>query len=135
MQRRQNSGPKTGDVIFGHEITLRDAPRPASRSPASSIASSDGRSVEHRLRAPDKFAVVDGITLNHYREVIVDFCAMTVTAIDLRGDRLKILKRLLRQERIKFRSLAPSHPLHKSTIRLKTPEDFQIFLCKIGRRH
>ena len=135
MNRKRYSGPKAGDVIFGNEVTLRDVPRPASRSPASSIASSDGRSVQDRLRAPSGFAVVEGLTLNDYSQAIVDFCAMTVTVIDRNGSRIKILKRLLRMEKIKYRSLDKNHPLHASTIRLRTPGDLHVFLCKIGRRY
>ena len=135
MNHKRYSGPKRGDILYASEITLRDVPRPASRSPVSSIASSDGRSASDRLRTPDGFAVVEGLTLNDYGQAIVDFCAMTVTVIDRNGSRIKTLKRLLRMEKVKYRSLDKSHPLHASTIRLRTPDDLHVFLCKIGRRY
>ena len=79
--------------------------------------------------------IVRGRTLADYRGAMVDVCHLSATVVSLSqrapADFLQTFKDLLRAERIRFESLAPTHPLHKSTVLLRSAEDARRLLCKL----
>ena len=77
-------------------------------------------------------SVVAGVTLVDFRGATVDVCARTVTIVG--GDRrlLNIFRRLLRAEGIGYARLPAEHPLWASTVRLRSAEDLQRFLCLLS---
>lgn len=79
-------------------------------------------------------AVVDGMTVGDFKRAIIDVCSQTITVIDEDGYHISVLRRILRAEKIKYRSLPKDHPMVQNTIRFFSPVEFQRFLCKSGWR-
>ena len=98
-----------------------------------------GRNLSPRPPSPAHARGRHGRTLADYPGVILDWCRLAVTLVPP-GPRapppsfLDDFRSVLSAERVLHRALPATHPLHKSTVELRSADDMHRLACKLPRR-
>ena len=119
----------------GSPLPTRRTPSP-SVSPLRPLSPELSRIVAQREVSPVR-ARIHGKTLSDYRGVVVDFCTLTITLLQMNADRpppasvMDDFKKLLNAEGIPFQTLKGQEVLSRHTVLLPDAEAMRRFVCKI----